>query len=150
MKSNVFVRSHVGRFLCIAATLAAPFTFGAAADRKQAQAQVLDHAEIPCANCFFGPSYHYYCFATDNKVLIGYQRTPVLNWRDTSKNYLTKPRKAWNIWTPAGETVPLSYDDKNIWVSRPDGKQVKLIQTYTHDVFSGDNRCRTVVQAKSE
>jgi len=64
----------------------APAVFAASADRHTAQAQVLDHAEELCDNCFFGPSYYYYCFAVDKQVLIGYQRTQVLNWEDKSKN----------------------------------------------------------------
>ena len=84
-----YVRTVIRASVCLAASLAAPVSFGAPADRQQVQAQLLDHAEFLCANCFFGPSDYYYCFATNNKVLIGYQRTPVLNWRDQSKNYLT-------------------------------------------------------------
>lgn len=138
-------------YVCVAATLAAPWAFGAsAADRQQAQAQVLDHAEVLCDNCFFGPSYYYYCFATDNKVLIGYQRTQVLNWQDKSKNYLTKVHRAWTPWTAPGETLPISYDDKHIWVARPDGKQVKLIQTYSRDVFTNSDRCRAAVTRKAD
>jgi hypothetical protein len=119
-----------------------------AADRPQVQAQLLDHAEIPCANCFFGPSYYYYCFEADNKVLIGYQRTPVINWQDESKNYLTKVHRRWTAWTPPGQTLPISYDDKHIWVTRPEGKTVKLTQTYSRDVFTANNRCQDAVRTK--
>jgi hypothetical protein len=134
--------------VCVAAVLAAPAVFGAAADRQQVQAQLLDHAELLCDNCFFGPSYYYYCFAADNKILIGYQRTRVMNWEDKSKNYLTKVHKAWTVWTPPGETVPISYDNKHIWVARPSGKAVKLTQSYSHDIFITDDRCREAVRTK--
>ena len=134
--------------VCVAAVLAAPAVFGAAADRQQVQAQMLDHAELLCDNCFFGPSYYFYCFEADNKILIGYQRTPVLNWDDRSKNYLTKVHKAWMVWTPPGETVPVSYDDKHIWVTRPNGKPVKLTQSYTRDIFTANDRCREAVRAQ--
>ena len=120
-----------------------------AADRPQVQAQLLDHAEIPCANCFFGPSYYYYCFEADNKVLIGYQRTPVINWQDESKNYLTKVHRGWTAWTPPGQMLPISYDEKHIWVARPEGKPVKLTQTYSRDVFTGNNLCRDAVRTKA-
>lgn len=101
----------------MAALLAAPVSFGAQADRQQVQAQLLDHAELLCANCFFGASDYYYCFEADNKVLIGYQKTPVLNWRDESKNYLAGVHHGWAAWTEPGQSVRISYDDKHIWVS---------------------------------
>jgi hypothetical protein len=133
----------------MAASLAAPVSFGAAADRHQVQAQVLDHAELLCANCFFGPSDYYYCFAADNKILIGYQRTPVFNWRDKSKNYLTRVHRGWTAWTAPGDTVSISYDDKYIWVTRSDGKPVKLTQSYSRDIFTSNDRCQDAVRAKA-
>jgi hypothetical protein len=149
----------------VAASLAAPVSFGAAAARQQVQAQLLDRAEILCANCFFGPSDYYYCFAVDNKILVGYQRVPVLNWQDKSKNYLTPVHPAWAAWAAPGQTVPISYDARHIWVSRADdkavkrgfwthvkalafwasrgdGKQVKLTQTSMRDIFTNNDRCR--------
>jgi len=131
----------------VAVLLTASVSFGAAADRQQAQAQVLDHAEYLCANCFFGTSDYYYCFAADNKVLIGYQRTRVLNWTDESKNYLTRVHHGWDIWTPPGQNFSISYDDKHIWVDRPGGKQVRLTQSYSVDVFT-NARCRSAVKPK--
>jgi hypothetical protein len=120
-----------------------------AADRPQVQAQLLDHAEVACSNCFFGPSYYYYCFEADNKILIGYQRTPVINWQDQSKNYLTRVHRGWAAWTPSGQTLPISYDDKHIWVTRPEGKLVKLTQTYSRDVFTANNRCQDAVRIQA-
>jgi hypothetical protein len=120
-----------------------------AADRPQVQAKLLDHAEVACANCFFGPSYYYYCFEADNKVLIGYQRTPVLNWQDQSKNYLTRVHRGWTAWTPPGQTLPISYDEKYIWVTRPEGKPVKLTQTYSRDVFTANDRCQDAVRTRA-
>ena len=144
--------SRVGSFvqvsICASALLAAPAILGAAADRAQVQARLLDHAEVLCDNCFFGPSYYYYCFEADNKILIGYQRTQVLNWEDKSKNYLTKVHKAWTVWAPPGETVPISYDDMHIWVAGPSGKSLKLTQSYSRDVFTTNDRCRETVRTK--
>jgi len=104
---------------------------------------------VLCDNCFFGPSYYYYCFEADNKILIAYQRTPVLNWEDKSKNYLTRAHKSWTVWTPPGESLPISYDGTHIWVARPSGKPVKLIQNYSRDVFINNDRCREAVRTKA-
>ncbi len=141
--------SCIRYLICISAGVAALLGAKPSADRPQVQAQLLDHAEVPCANFFFGPSYNYDCFEADNKVLIGYQRTPVINWQDDSKNYLTKVHRGWTAWTPPGQTVPISYDDKHIWVTRPAGKPVKLIQTYSRDVFTANNRCHDAVRVKA-
>lgn len=136
-------------WIFMAGLLGAQICLGAEADRKQAQAQILDHADITCANCLFGSSKYYYCFAADDKVLVGYQSTRVLNFQDDSKNYLTKVHKGWTTWTAPGQSLPIGYDEKYIWVTRPDGKQVRLTQTYTHDVFSNDDRCRKATKSKA-
>jgi hypothetical protein len=135
--------------VCLSVLLRASAIFGAAGERPQVQARLLDRAEMLCDNCFFGPSYYYYCFEADNKVLIGYQRTHVLNWEDKSKNYLTRVHKAWTVWTPPGETVPISYDDTHIWVAGPTGKPLKLTQSYSRDVFTTSDRCREAVKTKA-
>ena len=134
---------------------------------------MLDHAEFPCSNCFFGPSDYYYCLATDNLVLIGYQRTPVLNFEDQSKNYFTGVRPRWASWSPSGERLPISYDDKHIWVSRPEGKearsgfgahvngffawltrgnskQVRLTRSSKRDIFLNSDRCRDADKTKAD
>jgi len=172
MNVHFCVRSVIRTSVCVAALLAAPLSFGAPAGRLQVQAQLLDRAEILCANCFFGPSDYYYCLATDDKVLIGYQRTPVLNWRDPSKNYLTPVHPVWAAWTAPGQTVPISYDDKHIWVSRAEGqqvrrdlwahmkaiagwvsrsngKQVKLTRSSLRDIFTNSDQCRGADGAKA-
>jgi hypothetical protein len=135
-----------GFLLCVLVCAA----FAAAPDAPQVQAKVLDHNEFLCSNCFFGASTYYYCFEADNKVLIGYQKTPTLNWKDQTSNDLTKAHKAWAAWTPEGQTIPLRYDDKFIWVTRPNGKLVKLKQDYTTDIFVNNRQCRAAVKAKPE
>ena len=150
--------------VCVVASLAAPISFGAAAGRLQGDAQLLDQAASLCSNCFFGPSTYYYCFAVDRRILIGYQRTPVLNWQDKSKNYLTSIHGNWTAWTAPGQTVPISYDAKHIWISRVEGKpashglvadlkaagkwvsrdnskKVKLTRTSKGDIFTNERRC---------
>lgn len=120
-----------------------------AAEKTQAQGQLLDQDEYQCANCAFGAASHYYCFEADNRILIGFQKTPTLNWMDSSKNYLTKVHKAWKPWTPDGGTVKLSYDKKHIWVTRPNGKTVRLKQDYRTDIFT-NTKCRSVVKKSAD
>jgi len=145
--------------------VAAPVCFAADHPQTQAQAQLLDHAEFLCDNCFFGASKYYYCFAADNKILIGYQKTPVFNYADDSKNYLTGIRPSWTAWSAPGQTVPVGYSEKHIWLTRPSpekplhgfwshlkgggiwasrgqGKKVKLTRSSMSDIFIHDARCR--------
>jgi hypothetical protein len=149
--------------VCAAALLAIPVSFGAGAVRVLAQARLLDHAEFLCDNCFFGASDFYYCFAVDKQILIAYQRTRVLNWRDKSKNYLSNVHHGWAAWTAPGQTVPVTFDDKYIWVTRADdnpvarnfwehleafaswasrgnSKQVRLMRSSMREIFSPNCR----------
>ena len=138
---------------------------------EAASADELDHAVFPCANCFFGTSDHYYCFATDNKVLIGHRRAPVMNWRDSSKNALPKLHGGWADWNVPGQNVALRYDDQYIWLPRPaeepkrgvwasmkaatawvfraKSKQVRLTRSTPRDIFAGNERCRGADRAKA-
>jgi hypothetical protein len=134
-------------FLFFAFALAA---LAAAPDKPQVQGQLLDHNEYLCSNCFFGTDTYYYCFEADNRILIGYQKTPTLNWKDEASNDLTKLHKSWKPWTAEGQSVPLRYDDKYIWVTKPDGKTVRLKQDYKTDIFVNNNQCRSVVRKKAE
>ena len=117
-------------------------------DKPEVQAQLLDHNEYLCDNCLFGSSSYYYCFEADNRILIGYQKVPAIGWRDPESNHLTKVHKAWEPWTSEGQMIPLRYDDKYIWLTRSDGKQVKLKQDYTTDIFINSQQCRTAVKKK--
>jgi len=174
MNSHFPIRSFVPIAVCFAVSVAAPVSFGAdkaLARAQTAQAQLLDHAEFLCDNCFFGPSDYYYCFAVDNQILVGYQRTPVMNWQDKSKNYLTAPHHSWTPWTTDGQNVPISYDDKYIWVARTDGnavkrgfgahvkaaanwvsrgnsKKVRLKRSSLRDIFINNDRCRNAGASK--
>jgi hypothetical protein len=122
----------------------------AAPDKPQVQGQLLDHNEYLCSNCFFGASTYYYCFEADNKILIGYQKIPTLNWQDPASNDLTKVHKSWAPLAAEGQAVPLRYDDKYIWVDRPGGKPVRLKQDYNTDIFVNNSQCRGAVKKKSE
>lgn len=134
MKSAIFF------LVIVAAALAA------VPDRPQVQAQLLDSNQYLCNNCFFGASKYYYCFEADKKILIGYQTTPVLNWKDPASNDLTKLHKSWKPWNAEGQTIPLRYDTEHIWVTRPDGKTVRLKQDYATDIFVNSSQCRSAVK----
>ena len=121
----------------------------AAPDKQEAKAQLLDQNQYLCSNCFFGASTYYYCFEADKKILIGYQKIPTLNWKDEASNDLTKVHKSWAPWTAEG-MVPLRYDDKYIWVTKSDGKTVRLRQDYNTDIFVNNSQCRSVVKKKPE
>ena len=164
------IRSAIRTSVCLAAALAAPVSFGADAARQQAQAQLLDRAAFLCDDCLFGASDYYYCFAADNRILIGYQKTPVLNYTDKSKNYLAPAHPSWAAWTAPGQSVPIAYDDKYIWVSRTpevkrgfraglqsvffwasraNSKQVRLKRSSIRDIFTGSDQCRGAGGAKA-
>jgi hypothetical protein len=138
-------------FLALTVAALAGATLSAATDKPQVQGQLLDHNEYLCNNCFFGASTYYYCFEADNKkILIGYQKIPTLNWKDEGSNDLTKVHKSWAPWASDNNMVPLRYDDKFIWVTKTDGKTVKLKQDYNTDIFVNNNQCRGAVKKKSE
>jgi hypothetical protein len=142
MKLHPSIRSSIWTAVCVAVTLSAPLSSAAPAARQQAQAQLLDHAEFPCVNCFFGSSRYYYCFAAGNQILTGYQSTPVMNYDDPSKNYLRLVHRGWAAWKAPGQTVPISYDAKHIWVAGAEGKQVRLTRTSLRDIFTNNSQCR--------
>jgi len=124
--------------------------FAAAPDKQEAQGQLLDRNEYLCSNCFFGASTYYYCFEAGNKILIGYQKIPTLNWKDSASNDLTKVHKSWQPLAGEGKDIPLRYDDKHIWVTGPNGKMVKLTQDYNTDIFVNNSQCRSAIKKKSE
>ena len=159
------IRLQIRMTVCAAFAFAALAPAAPAAGPQQATAQLLDHAEILCANCFFGASKYYYCFEADKKILVGYQKTPVLNFEKESKNYLTAAHPAWAAWPEPGQPVPIRYDDRYIWVSRPESvqakrgfggaaksvaawvtrgnsKQVRLTRSAKRDIFAASDLCR--------
>lgn len=130
-------------------------SFAAASDKPQdkppVQAKLLDHNGYSCANCFFGSSTYYFCFEAGDKVLIGYEKIPTMNWTDSSTNWLTKVHKSWQPGLSEGQVsegqpIPLRYDDKYIWITGANGKQVKLTQDYSTDIFIGSRQCRAAVK----
>ena len=121
----------------------------AAPEKPTVQAQLLDSNQYLCSNCFFGASTYYYCFEADNKVLVGYEKNPTLNWRDPASNDLIKLHHSFRALSTENQTVQLRYDDKNIWVKRPDGKESRLKQDYNTDIFVNSSQCRGAVHKKN-
>src|SRR5579862_4564776 len=122
--------------------------FAAQPNTPEVQAQLLDQNGYQCTNCFFGASTYYFCFEADNKVLIGYEKIPTMNWADPNKNWLTRVHKSWKGWSEEGKTVPLRYDDKHIWLTGTNGKAVRLRQDYSTDIFVNNQQCRAAAQKK--
>jgi hypothetical protein len=139
-----FRRSRAALCLFLAA-LSVPASFGKKADRKTASATILDHNSYICGNCFFGTSDYYYCFDIGDKILIGYQKIPALSWKEHDTNLLTRVHKAYTPWSPEGDKLNLTYDDRAIWIDRGDGKETKLIQNYQTDIFLHSPVCRGAV-----
>lgn len=120
----------------------------AAPEKPAVQAQLLDSNQYLCSNCFFGASTYYYCFEAGNKVLIGYEKVPTLNWHDPASNDLVKVHKNFRPLSTQGQTVQLRYDNKHIWVERPGAKAVRLKQDYNTDIFVNNAQCRAAVKKK--
>jgi hypothetical protein len=130
-----------------------PLAFGGAPDKPTVQGKLLDQNTYPCENCFFGASTYYFCFEADNKILIGYEKIPTMNWRDSQANWLTRVHKSWKPLATEGDasgaqTFPLRYDEKDIWITRPEGKPIKLKQDYATDIFINSQACRAAVKKK--
>jgi hypothetical protein len=128
-------------------------SFGKAPDTPPVQAKLLDHNGFLCESCFFGAATYYFCFEADNKVLIGYEKIPTMNWVDPSSNWLTKVHKSWQPGLSQGQlsetqAIPLRYDDKHIWITGTTGKQVRLTQDYSTDIFIDNQKCRAAVKKK--
>jgi hypothetical protein len=45
-----------------------------------------------------------------------------------------------------GKQVPVRFDDKFIWVSEPNGKELKLTQDYTKKIFLDSDKCQAAVK----
>ena len=130
------------------AVLALQAGFAAAPELPKVAAQLIEHQEYLCSNCFFGASDYYYCFKADNRILIGHQKVPTLNFQDRNKNYFTKVRESWTNWK-GGDSVSLKYDDKYIWLPNPNGKKdIRLTQDYERDIFVAGGQCRAAVKRK--
>ena len=114
--------------------LLAPAAFGAA-DKAQAQAVMLDHNAFACSNCLFGISDYYFCFDVNNRILIGHDKVRTQTWMKSPKDLMER-----------GKTVPVRFDDKHIWVTRADGKELKLTQDYTKKIFMQSDRCQRAVK----
>ena len=118
------MKAHLGfRIIVLMSVAAASAVFGATAERHRRKRSCLITPKRCAIIAFSGLATTIIVLRPTIQLLIGYQRTQVLNWEDKSKNYLTRVHRAWKVWDAPGEMVPLSYDNKHIWVTRPDGKK---------------------------
>jgi hypothetical protein len=95
------------------------------ADKPMQQGVYLsDTVTNPCHYDCPLPDHFWFCFATDDKVLIG--ETIAWRWQYDPKE-MYKLRK---------QTVSLHYTTKNIWVIRTDGKELKLTRDDSYRDFT--------------
>ena len=135
----------VRKLMILALAGGVPVLFAATAERKEAQAQILEQASFPCPNCFFGNAYYFFCFQANNQILLAQERIPTMNYDDSRKNYLGKVHKSWRSPTPSGQPVTIQYDGKHLWMPRADGKPIRLKRENSHDVFTNP-QCRAAVK----
>lgn len=133
--------------LCLALlVLLAPVSFGKKADRKAAEAKILDQNSYLCSGCLFGTSDYYYCFDTGDKILIAYQKVPQIGWKEHKTNLLTRVRKQDTPWSPGADKISLTYDDKMVWIAQPGAKkETRLYQNYQTDIFLHSAQCRAAI-----
>lgn len=132
--------------MVLAATAFGPILLAAPpADRKEAQARILEQEKYPCVNCFFGGSDYFFCFEADSQVLVAHDRIPTMNWTDGDKNYLGKLHGSWKAPAPENESMKIAYDEKHVWMARADGKQIRLDREVSHDPFTNP-QCRGAVK----
>lgn len=140
-------------FAVSTALVAAPLVFAANPDKTpsaEGDARIIDQAEYPCADCFFGTSDHFYCMEVNKKILIAHQHVPTVNYRDAEKNYLTKYHKTWTAWKP-GNTVHVKYNDKYVWAPGQESKKdIRMEQKYTTDIFINNGPCRDAIKPSPE
>jgi hypothetical protein len=136
----------VRTFALVALTMVAPALFGAAVERPQVDAQILERGQYKCSGCFLGPTDTYFCLKADNKILIGHQKVPTMTWQDADKNYAAKYHKAWTP-SDANGSLKIRYDEKYIWLPNPGGKKdIRLTQDYNKDIFISEPQCRGAVK----
>jgi len=123
-------------FVCLALALSSAVSFGASADAPKVQATLLDHSEYLCKNCLFGMSDYYFCFNANDKILVGYERV---------RTQIRKPAPE-NLIASAGKMVPIRFDEKYIWVPGPRGKDVRLTQDYSKQLFLFSDQCKRAVR----
>ncbi len=133
------------KLMILALAGAAPALLAASEERKQAQAQILEQASIPCPDCFFGNAYYFFCFQADNQILLAQDKIPTMNYSDSRKNFLGKAHKSWRSPTPSAVALPIQYDTKHVWMTRADGKSIRLKRENSHDVFTNP-QCRAAVK----
>jgi len=147
MKHNI--AAAIASKLLIVTLAASPVLLAAPAERKQAQARIVEQASFPCANCFFGNTYYFFCFEADNQILLAQDKIPTMNYSDASRNFLGKVHKSWRNPVPSSQPLTISYDDKHLWMTRADGKEIRLKLENSRDVFTNP-KCRAAVKKSGD
>ena len=119
---------------CVAAGLLVPVSFGAT-EGQTMQATMLDHNEYPCDNCLFGIGDYYFCFAANDKILIGHEKIRTQMRKHVPEALMER-----------GKTLPIRVDDKYIWVPQAKGKDLRLTQDYTKKIFLDNDSCQAAVK----
>ena len=96
----------------------------------------LSQAEYMCNNCLFGNSDYYFCFDANSKILVGHEKIRTQMRKKAPDNLLEK----------RGGKVPIRFDDKYIWIPGPNGKEHKLTQDYTRNLFTFNAVCQRATQ----
>jgi hypothetical protein len=119
-------------------------TIAGAVDKKvdtkepasRTEAVLLDRAEYMCKNCLFGNSDYYFCFDANSKILIGHEKIRTQ----------TRKKAPDNLLETRGNKVPIRFDDKYIWIPGPNGKEQKLTQDYSRDLFMFNAACQAATK----
>jgi len=118
----------------LAIFLLAPVSF-AGTEGQTVQATMLDHNEYPCENCLFGISDYYFCFAAQDKILVGHEKIRTQMRKHAPAELMER-----------GKSISIRYDDKFIWVPQVKGKDLKLTQDYSKKIFLQSDRCQAAIK----
>ena len=121
-------------FVVLAIFLLAPVSF-AGTEGQTVQATMLDHNEYPCENCLFGISDYYFCFAAQDKILVGHEKMRTQMRKHAPAELMER-----------GKSISIRYDDKFIWVPQVKGKDLKLTQDYSKKIFLQSDRCQAAIK----
>jgi len=75
---------------------------------------------------------YYFCFDVNSKILIGHEKIRTQTWMKAPQNLLGE----------RGQTVPIRYDDRYIWIPGPKGKKTSASRRdYSKKLFTFSDAC---------